>query len=731
MGKAAFVRIENHTPEVFEVRYGDFSCMRQGGDEGSDFGPISGPVEPRGRLPAGGEWQRIEKETGAFSACSYQDGFFGMTVRGAGERPLAYLKFQASNAGYRVIEQQTQAYPPSAQAVRVDITPREGGNHYEIRAAITPKSFSRPLRLRLAGFYANARGLACLAPSSDRDADGEYWLTAWGGWGRDVQYGTAPIGVIEAADRFDPDAGVTLAFPSSDPRRSTLFVTERVKSRSGLAHVVLDGRRDRAARFCIEVSERGLLLRLASGGGVLTISGARTCYEARRLDHNALDQVAPNVQYFALPAWDARYLCRNEPLLIGARLDGRPHYLGLGSDGLPTVTLDPCVWAFRSDPFSIDVAEGGVLAQGERYLAEWPQRTPFDPTRPFTLTSNLDEALRLLPIRFGANSFGLWHATTLARLAVRRATPGYSMWLASAAPNAVPGAEERFMVEAGSTAGSGAPRYWIRHRPSAKVLALRDDRSEAPGSVILEERAVASAQLWALERGMLCAHRNGAPLVVSASGGTKGRKLTVDASAESSPMRLTPRALCTVDGESAASVDTDGVSIVTKRNDPAEVDQTWDVVPYVPSPRCHQNLFEAALSREQPFALLCARGQHALGADPATRAARVTPLTRSDGRSGPVLATQLWTYHDGVLASHADPTLILSASDGGSVVVVPFDERALGTRRWGLSADGFIVLRNGSEEVLSCDEKGAVSLLRRYDARVAHDDYQRWTVFPG
>jgi hypothetical protein len=66
MGKGAHVSIHNFTHEDIQVSYENLNLVFQGGEEGSDFGPISGHLPGRGHLPASGDKQYIEAKHAMF-----------------------------------------------------------------------------------------------------------------------------------------------------------------------------------------------------------------------------------------------------------------------------------------------------------------------------------------------------------------------------------------------------------------------------------------------------------------------------------------------------------------------------------------------------------------------------------------------------------------------------------------------------------------------------------------
>lgn len=99
MGRSTHVRIMNTSDVNLEVSYEDVSCMFRGGQEGSDFDPISGQVASKYSLPFNKDDQYIEKE--ANGTCAFKDGYFTMKLTEVSTRKdLARLKFQADKSGY-------------------------------------------------------------------------------------------------------------------------------------------------------------------------------------------------------------------------------------------------------------------------------------------------------------------------------------------------------------------------------------------------------------------------------------------------------------------------------------------------------------------------------------------------------------------------------------------------------------------------------------------------------
>lgn len=85
MGKGAYVSIQNAAGEAFDVEYANLVYMYQHGEEGSDFGPISGRLEANGSLPAGQPSQYIEAISNPYESS------FEMDIACVGE--MARLKF--------------------------------------------------------------------------------------------------------------------------------------------------------------------------------------------------------------------------------------------------------------------------------------------------------------------------------------------------------------------------------------------------------------------------------------------------------------------------------------------------------------------------------------------------------------------------------------------------------------------------------------------------------------
>ena len=100
MGRGTRVRIENQSETNLEISYEDVCCMFRGGDEGLNFDPISGQINPQGCLPRYQEDQYLEKE--ANGLCAFKDGYFTMKLTEVSSgKHLARIKFKADKYGYK------------------------------------------------------------------------------------------------------------------------------------------------------------------------------------------------------------------------------------------------------------------------------------------------------------------------------------------------------------------------------------------------------------------------------------------------------------------------------------------------------------------------------------------------------------------------------------------------------------------------------------------------------
>jgi len=75
MGKGLYLSIQNDTASVIDVSYSDFNCVYQNGDEGSDFGPIQGSLEP------GKGFGRQYIEAKASGGCFFETSTFHMNLK--------------------------------------------------------------------------------------------------------------------------------------------------------------------------------------------------------------------------------------------------------------------------------------------------------------------------------------------------------------------------------------------------------------------------------------------------------------------------------------------------------------------------------------------------------------------------------------------------------------------------------------------------------------------------
>ena len=130
MGRGTHVCIMNTSDVNIEVSYENVSCMFRGGDQGSDFGPISGSISPKCSLPSNKDNQYIEKE--ANGTCAFNDGYFTMKLTEVSTRKdLAWIKFRSDKFGY---SHENTSCIDSRLSVVVDI----GSGSKELKVSILP-----------------------------------------------------------------------------------------------------------------------------------------------------------------------------------------------------------------------------------------------------------------------------------------------------------------------------------------------------------------------------------------------------------------------------------------------------------------------------------------------------------------------------------------------------------------------------------------------------------------
>lgn len=132
MGKGAFVTIRNESSSALDVSYSNFTCMYRNGDQGSDFGPISGPLPPKGSLPGGRQY--IEAK--ASGGCATKTSTFTMTILDGSSSPLT-IHFTEKSSAYH-------ANPNCAVNGRLSATTSvESGKQYEIDVVVRDQSWKR------------------------------------------------------------------------------------------------------------------------------------------------------------------------------------------------------------------------------------------------------------------------------------------------------------------------------------------------------------------------------------------------------------------------------------------------------------------------------------------------------------------------------------------------------------------------------------------------------------
>ena len=123
MGKGAHVSIQNSSQNQLDVSYSDFNCMYTDGDEGSNFGPVSGSVGSGASLPESGR-QYIEAK--ASGLCAFDTSSFTMTLKEPGGNSLRF-NFRESGNTWRVDKSQQVKGD-----LRVDVAVNQDGDQYNI-----------------------------------------------------------------------------------------------------------------------------------------------------------------------------------------------------------------------------------------------------------------------------------------------------------------------------------------------------------------------------------------------------------------------------------------------------------------------------------------------------------------------------------------------------------------------------------------------------------------------
>ncbi|MUG93774.1 alpha/beta hydrolase [Scytonema sp. UIC 10036] len=100
MGLGTNISIKNNSGINLKISYENVVCMFRGGDQGSNFEPISGLIPRETELPYKGGKQYLEAE--ASGSCAFQDSEFTMKlIEVSTAKELAKIKFKASvKTGY-------------------------------------------------------------------------------------------------------------------------------------------------------------------------------------------------------------------------------------------------------------------------------------------------------------------------------------------------------------------------------------------------------------------------------------------------------------------------------------------------------------------------------------------------------------------------------------------------------------------------------------------------------
>lgn len=131
MGKGAYVTIQNESTQALTLSYSNLNCMFQNGDEGSNFGPISGAVKPGASRPAGGA-QYIEAK--ASGSCAFETSTFNMNIQCPGG--TLTLNFSESGNTWRVDNAHVVAAGLQAS------TAIQSGDQYHINVVVADHQWS-------------------------------------------------------------------------------------------------------------------------------------------------------------------------------------------------------------------------------------------------------------------------------------------------------------------------------------------------------------------------------------------------------------------------------------------------------------------------------------------------------------------------------------------------------------------------------------------------------------
>ncbi len=141
MGVGAFVSIHNLSSRPLTVEYARFNCMYQNGNEGSDFGPISGSLPPNSILPVDKSRQYIESKNSSSGGdiCATDPSIFTMRFNAPNGSNVCEIGFQ--EAWGRWFYNDIQNHDTNVFYFDVGVT--KEGNQYDIRIFVRPKGSIR------------------------------------------------------------------------------------------------------------------------------------------------------------------------------------------------------------------------------------------------------------------------------------------------------------------------------------------------------------------------------------------------------------------------------------------------------------------------------------------------------------------------------------------------------------------------------------------------------------
>ena len=133
MGQGAHVTITNTTQETFTVSYPSdtIQCLYNGGDDGSDLGPITGTLGPGATLPATGGHQYIESISSG--ECKFETTTLGMLFVDGAENS-AVVAFSEEHWAWSVAQSQ---YQIGTSYIQVQVTDNGRGSIDTIQVTVS------------------------------------------------------------------------------------------------------------------------------------------------------------------------------------------------------------------------------------------------------------------------------------------------------------------------------------------------------------------------------------------------------------------------------------------------------------------------------------------------------------------------------------------------------------------------------------------------------------------